>query len=64
MFKEKIQMCQGPLSQGIVSFFAVLSVSSLAEVWGLTGILAVPLMLWVSLYRIFYMGKVFNFLGM
>lgn len=23
-----------------------------------------PLMLWVSLYRIFYMGRVFNFLGM
>lgn len=22
-----------------------------------------PLMLWVSLYRIFYMGRVFNFLG-
>lgn len=32
--------------------------------WGQRGILAVPLLLWVSLYRIFYMGRVFNFLGM
>lgn len=27
------------------------------------GILAVPLVLWVSLYRIFYMGRVFDFVG-
>lgn len=39
---------------------------SLLEVklrWGQRGILAMPLVLWVRLYRTFYMGRVFDFSG-
>lgn len=57
-------MAQGPLSQGIGSFFVLFSLLKVKLRWGQRGILAVPLVLWVSLYRIFYMGRVFDFLGM
>lgn len=44
--------------------FLLFSLLAVKLRWGQRGILAVPLLLWVSLYRIFYMGRVFNFLGM
>lgn len=57
-------MAQEPLSQRIGSFFVLFSLLAFKLRWGQRGILAVPLMLRVSLYRIFYMGGMFNFLGM
>lgn len=57
-------MAQGPLSQGFGGFFVLFSLLAVKLSWGQGEILAVPLVLWVSLYRIFYMGRLFNFLGM